>query len=744
MKKNYRIVSLLLACIFFVSVLASCSGGETPEDTTSADTTAVSVPDNWPEVEGTVIYVDVSAEDGGDGSKTTPYKSIPEAQAKIREIKSGEGLPDGGITVLVASGEYSIKDGIKFTEEDSGTETAPIKYVSAEKGGAILNGGISLKASDFEPLSDEEKAILNDDTAREKVVKADLTKFGLTSADLGELHNFGYSVHLDVYGFSISNPDEAHGQAELFINDERMTLSRYPNINAEDPNLRTGSGDNATVFQVFSIFEFEAPAIAIKERGVNWDLDDLWVYGNFYWPYFDAAVKVASFDLETLTVTLSRTIDNGVGLVKPFYFYNIFAETDVPGEYYIDRENAILYVYPTENFDSSQINLSVAGDSIVSADAASYITVDGFKITGSRTSGIVFSGDHLTIDNCEITDVRYNAVEINGNDITLQNSEIAHIGDAGIIATGGDVETLTPSNIHIHNNYIHNWGQIGKRYECAAEIYGCGVTLSHNEMHDSPHLAVAWAGPNHLIEYNEAYNVCLEADDCGAFYSGRHYDWYGGMIRYNYIHDVGYDGATAQGIYIDDALSGQTVYGNVIVNVSGYGIQVGGGRDNVIENNLIIDSANETIYFDSRAYDAAMGGSSHWFNYAIAYMNKSLIPAQGRQAWLDAFPGYGDIIPFTPELAEDIDNPMMSVNPANNIVRMNMYYTLSEGSEGGDAISDRVASMGTVENNYTIVDLECTDIPGYAEGDCTLADDAEAYQYGFEKLPFDEMGRIKK
>ena len=52
--------------------------------------------------------------------------------------------------------------------------------------------------------------------------------------------------------------------------------------------------------------------------------------------------------------------------------------------------------------------------------------------------------------------------------------------------------------------------------------------------------------------------------------------------------------------------------------------------------------------------------------------------------------------------------------------------------------------MSTVENNNTIVDLERTDIPGYAEGDCTLADDAEAYRYGFEKLPFDEMGLIEK
>ena len=729
-------VSIFLVLVMLFS-LAACSGGGTTADgdTTADDTTAPVADDKWPAVEGTALYVDASAAEGGDGSKDAPFVSIPEAQAKIREMKGGEGLPAGGVTVLVASGEYSAKDGIKFTAEDSGTETAPIKYVSVERGGAVLNGGISLKASDFEPLSDEEKAILNDEIAKEKVVKVDLTKFGLTSEDLGELHNFG---------FAASKPGDALGYSELFINDERMTLSRYPNTVDKDPNLRTGAGDKALSFEVLAVGEFEEKGLAIKERGLNWDLDDLWVSGYFFYGWADAAVKVAVFDLETLKVTLDRNISYGIGLVKPFYFYNIFAETDVPGEYYIDRENLILYVYPTENFDDSTIKLSVTDDSVISSSAASYITVDGFKVTGSRTNGIVLSGDHLTVDNCEITDVRYNAVEINGSDITLQNSVIAYIGDSGVIATGGNSETLTASNILIHNNYIHHWGQIGRTYESAVELYGCGVTVSHNKMHDAPHQAVTWSGPNHVMEYNEVYNVCLETDDCGAFYSGRRYDWYGGVLRYNYIHDVGSAGAVAQGIYLDDALSGQKVYGNVIANVSGFGIQVGGGRDNVIENNLIIDAHDATISFDSRASDAAAEGAENWFYSCIDYMNNLFIPVQEWQAWLDAFPGYGDIIPYTPDLAADLDNPMMSVNPANNIVRMNMYYTLSEGSEGGDDISSRVSLMSTVENNYTIVDLERTDIPGYAEGDCTLADDAEAYQYGFEKLPFDEMGLIEK
>ncbi|MBR6558691.1 MAG: right-handed parallel beta-helix repeat-containing protein [Clostridia bacterium] len=734
MKKNYRIVSLLLACVFFVSVLASCSGGETPEDTTSADTTTAPVPDNWPEVEGTVIYVDASAEDGGDGSKTTPYKSISEAQARIREIKSGEGLPEGGITVLVASGEYSIKDGIKFTEEDSGTETAPIKYMSAEKGGAVLNGGVTLNASDFEPLSDDEKAILNDATAKEAVRKIDLTKYGLTSEDLGELHQ---------YGFSSKKPSSGRGYSELFINSERMTISRYPNANAEDPNLYTGSGDGVANFDILTTGEHEAPSLAIKERGVNWNIDELWAFGYFYYGWSDAAVRVADLDTNSLNVILAQNVTFGICEEQNFYFFNILAETDLPGEYYIDRKNAVLYLYPTEDFENSSISISVIDETIVSGLNISYITLDGFEITGSRTNGIVVYGDNVTIDNCLIRDVRYNAVEITGSNIVVKNSELCQIGDAGIIAGGGNAETLTSSGILIYNNYIHHWGQVGRTYESAVELNGCGITVSHNEMHDAPHQAITWDGPNHVMEYNNIYNVCLETDDCGAIYTGRRYDWYGGVIRYNYIHDVGSDTAGAHGIYLDDALSGQTVYGNVIANITGHGIVLAGGRDNVIENNLIINCVGNSISFDIRAREAMMNGVGDWFYDITLTMSEQLKQAQTRPAWLEYFPGYGDIIPYTADYAGDIYDPMVSCNPSNNIVRKNVHYTVDLKNNKGFLLNYVVfINMSTIEENYDFIDLECAQIPGYSSGDCTLTDDAVAYQYGFEKLPFDEMGRI--
>ena len=84
MKNAKQFVSILLACLFCISSFIGCSGDTgadvdtTQADTTASDTTAP-VDEKWPEVEGTVIYVDVTAEEGGDGTKDNPFKNITEA-----------------------------------------------------------------------------------------------------------------------------------------------------------------------------------------------------------------------------------------------------------------------------------------------------------------------------------------------------------------------------------------------------------------------------------------------------------------------------------------------------------------------------------------------------------------------------------------------------------------------------------------------------------------------------------------
>ena len=148
-----RILSLILALIFCLGSFAACSGEDKPSDGT-IDTTANT---EITEPADAIIYVDSSAAESGDGSESAPFKTVAEAQAKIREMKSGKGIPEGGVTVLLANGNY---EPIVFTEEDSGSENSPIKYAAKEIGRVTFNPGITLSASDFETLSEDEKANL--------------------------------------------------------------------------------------------------------------------------------------------------------------------------------------------------------------------------------------------------------------------------------------------------------------------------------------------------------------------------------------------------------------------------------------------------------------------------------------------------------------------------------------------------------------------------------------------------------
>ena len=81
-----------------------------------------------------------------------PVETEEEAQAHIRGLNEKEKLPEGGITVIVASGEYDVKEGLSFTAADSGTEECPITWVSKEKHGAVLSGGLILSSDDFTAL----------------------------------------------------------------------------------------------------------------------------------------------------------------------------------------------------------------------------------------------------------------------------------------------------------------------------------------------------------------------------------------------------------------------------------------------------------------------------------------------------------------------------------------------------------------------------------------------------------------
>ena len=146
------------------------------------------------------LYVSVNGHNCSDGSKTRPFASIEDARDAVRSLIA-KGLSEP-ITVVIGAGEYRTK-GIVFESCDSGTAEYPITYEA--DGEVILNGGMTLPADKFEALSEEERSRLHGD-AKDRVVRIDLTQFGLTRADWGELAVLGSSSHAEKYDGFITSP----------------------------------------------------------------------------------------------------------------------------------------------------------------------------------------------------------------------------------------------------------------------------------------------------------------------------------------------------------------------------------------------------------------------------------------------------------------------------------------------------------------------------------------------------------
>ena len=100
------------------------------------------------------------------------------------------------------------------------------------------------------------------------------------------------------------------------------------------------------------------------------------------------------------------------------------------------------------------------------------------------------------------------------------------------------------------------------------------------------------SGNDHLLELNELFNIGYDEGDGGAMYAGADLAGYGVVYRHNFFHHLhGPYTYGAMAVYLDDAASGATIYGNVFYKAS-HAAFIGGGRDNIVENNIMVDCSH--------------------------------------------------------------------------------------------------------------------------------------------------------
>ncbi len=692
------------------------------------------------------FYVSTKGNDSNSGTKDSPFLTIEKA---VEAVRNTDKTNKRGITVCVEAGEYRVSS-LEFTKEDSGTADCPITY-RAYNGEVTLNGGVTLSEDDFKSVKEypEIFEILSPE-AQKNVMVLDLTQapYSLTKDDWGKIYAIGS------YNTANSYDGDYTGElyCEFFINDKRQSLARFPDNDflLTEEVVKTGLGkeSDGALTEVKDWDKIRNPESDIyrvnselTQRIAGWKtLDDVWMFGYWKYDWADASSLIGSFNAQTGEISPKFVSLFGTKEDAPYYFFNVLEELTTEGEWYLDRENGLLCLWKPENFEEAQIDLSLSLTPVINAEA-DYLTFDGITVKGTRSDAVVITGDNNTVQNCLIKNIAGNALVMTGSNNLAYNNEITHTGKGGIILDGGDSETLTSGNSKADNNYIHDWSEIYQTYQPAVTLLGVGNICSHNEIANSPHEAITYKGNNHTIEYNNIHDVCLLSDDAGAIYSGRSWVWYGNVIRYNCIYNVGSGDHKPDGIYLDDALSGQQIYGNLLINIPRNSIHIGGGRDNVVENNIIINSGENAIYFDERAREGALNNG--WFTHAhigsgdmwdVLYAS----PWQS-EIWQNAFPEYKTMTDdkLQCETASYIPNPACTIR--NNLI-LNRHKVIGDIYSSAYRFSDiscnEIYSLNKAEEIFTDFD----------SGNYSIRDTEELRKSipDYQTIPYGKIGRTER
>lgn len=701
---------------------------------------------------GVDVHVSATAAGGGDGSGPKPYQTLTQARDAIRAMrKAGTLKGDEAVTVFVESGLYRLEASLELTSADGGTAEAPVVYRARESGKARLQGGIVLEPSSFKPVADASVLGRLEAAARGKVLVCDLSAQA--------------SAAFPQFKTAFRGTPAAPW---LYVNRQPMTLARWPNAGGADGGwagfskaVDTGlpkpdAADPALRKAHPGSFVFDDP------RPARWKLaEGVWLLGYWTHDWSDEVIRIASYDPEKKVITLAAPHGYGInggtwGAAKRrFFAMNALEELDAPGEWYLDRDGKSLYFYPEGDLSKAQIVLATLTQPLVRIKGAKHVKFIGLGFEYGHGDGILAENvEGVEIIGCTVANLAGSGVSLSGVGNSVRSSDVFNLGRGGIALNGGDRKSLTPAKNLAENNHIHHFGLFQRTYAPGIGLGGCGQIARHNRIHDAPHNAFLYGGNEHLLELNEVYRVVMETGDAGAFYTGRDWTSQGNVLRYNYIHDLGGGDAghvNTMGMYFDDCDCGDTVLGNVFYR-AGRAIMIGGGRDNPVQNNLVIDCPIG-LHLDSRGMTWKQWNNPADRSWYLEDKAKQLNYLQ--PPWSTKYPRLAAIMNEEPR------------KPLGNVIRRNVFVDCTKEVCNFDGNVKKMLDQLEIEGNLAVnttgrasgmakaVSYKgFANLAGSAEKPIDLRFDAATAQSlwprwrawlkqvmpGFEEIPFEKIG----
>ncbi|HZG75324.1 MAG TPA: Ig-like domain-containing protein, partial [Paenibacillus sp.] len=545
----------------------------------------------------TSIYVSPSGNDStGDGSLTSPYKTIAKARDAVRLQIAGGMTSD--VTVYLRGGTYEIESPIQFNEADSGRNGYKVTYTNYPGEQPVISGGDQVSG---------------------------------WQAHSGNIYKTTVGTS---WSFNV-----------LFENDVRSVPARYPNEGYNQTAAK--APDPADIKKKFVFYSGDLPAIANQNDLVV----NIWPGGpHGHWNWFNQLASVQSIDYVDRIVTLEQTAAFELGKGSRYFMTGALELLDQPGEWYLDKTAGILYYWPRSTPIANQEIIAPKTHTLVELKGSSRTTpVQHIELNGlvfkhsdadaTMTDEAFRSGIHL--ENAKYITIKNSLIEhIGGNGIKLYNlaqnntiygNRVRETGHTGIVLKYGGEPTSEYRNYSntVSNNEIYNTGR-AIRGAMGIDLYESGNnTVSHNLIYDTPGTAINVKGlgdivdrlsrisidgttitssnyknftaaRNNRIEYNDVSLKFRETQDDGFLHTFR--TGPGNVIHNNFFHDTTVHYSFGQGIYIDDESENTTVSNNVL-----FDLRSGGGkmdsaifaksqglniRNNIIANNAGVRSGD--------------------------------------------------------------------------------------------------------------------------------------------------------
>lgn len=530
------------------------------------------------QISATEFNVSLNGNDAWSGRLATaneqqtdgPFRTLGKARDAIRKLKT-VNRHTSEVTVNINKGIYVLENPFSFDSQDSGGLGENITWQGVgNKNDVIISGG---------------KEITTCKQSTPPFWECDVRSLNLNEVE--EIKH--YRIKGNAPNF------------ELFVNEKRMQLARWPNQGWAYIKQPVNERRKFTFFHQKGL-----KSKSFKNAQV------------YIWPgndWFDQYVGISLFDQKNNKITLSDDVTYPLISGRRFIIRNIESDLDSPWEWFYDSANHRIRFLLPEGYNPKTVIVSFHKH-VVNIDNAKNLVFSNITLKHSTGTGIqIDNSSDIQFKNMNISNVGGFGIEGKRCErIFIYQSVVHHTGLGGVSLIGGDRESLKRSDNLISNTHIHHTGEVLANYVPAVNFKGVGATLRHSLIEYSPGQGIEIGGNEHLIEKNELHHLCTEADDCGAIYSGRDWTHRGNVIRYNSIHDmygygldhvdikkgtVVYKRKGGRGVYLDDGMSGYDVIGNIFNNAGTISVQIGGGRDNHIANNVFLTN-DYALWIDNR------------------------------------------------------------------------------------------------------------------------------------------------